>query len=63
MRMNDWCFGPRLCTARLNWPETTWANEMNFDMNHALGTGSIARTVGSSPARYHYTTDASLGKE
>ena len=26
-------------------PETTWANEMNFIMNHAPGAGSIARPV------------------
>ena len=24
---------------------TIWASEMNFDMNHALGAGSIARPV------------------
>ena len=24
---------------------TTWANDMNFVMNHALGAGLIARTV------------------
>ena len=28
------------------WPETTWANEMNFDMNDAPGAGSMARPVG-----------------
>ena len=27
-------------------PGTTWANEMNFVMNLAPGTGSIARPVG-----------------
>ena len=26
-------------------PGTTLANEMNFGMNHAPGTGSITRTV------------------
>ena len=26
--------------------ETTWANEMNFIMNHAPGAGSLARPVG-----------------
>ena len=26
-------------------PGTTWASEMNFVMNHAPGTGSIARPV------------------
>ena len=26
-------------------PDTTWANEMNFDMNHTPGAGSIARPV------------------
>ena len=28
--MNDWCFGSRFCTVRLNWAGTSWANEMNF---------------------------------
>ena len=37
---------------------TTRANEMNFVINHAPGAGSIARSVDSSPARYHCTTDA-----
>ena len=27
------------------WPGTTWANEMNFVMNHASGAGFIARPV------------------
>ena len=27
-------------------PETTWANEMNFVLNHAPGAGSIAQPVG-----------------
>ena len=26
-------------------PGTTWANEMNFMVNHASGAGSIARPV------------------
>ena len=26
-------------------PGTTWANEINFDMNHAPGAGSIPRPV------------------
>ena len=30
---------------RLFWPGTTWANEPNFVMNHALGAGLIARPV------------------
>ena len=29
----------------LYWAGTTWANEMNFVMNHATGAGSIARPV------------------
>ena len=33
------------CTIILYWPETTWANEMNFGMHHALGAGSGARPV------------------
>ena len=27
-------------------PETTWANKMNFVMNHAPGAGSLAQPVG-----------------
>ena len=30
----------------------TWANEMNFVMNHAPGAGSIARRVDALPL-YH----------
>ena len=36
MRMNEWCYTE---------PGTTWANEMNFVMNHVSGAGSIARPV------------------
>ena len=39
-------FMPRFCTARLYWAGTTWANEMNFVMNHASGAGLITRPVG-----------------
>ena len=39
--MNDWCFRPRFCTVLGNkW--ATWANEMNFGINHAPGAGSTA---------------------
>ena len=47
--MNEWCFRPQFCTVkaiRNTVPETTWANQMGFDMNHAFGAGSIARPVG-----------------
>ena len=30
---------------RLYWGRATWANEMNFVMNHAPGAGSIVRPV------------------
>ena len=43
--MNDWCFRPQLCTVRLCWAGRTWANEMNFGMNHALGTVWIVQLV------------------
>ena len=36
----------------------SWANEMNFVMNHAPDTESIARPVEQQSARYHCTTDA-----
>ena len=35
-------------------PRTTWANEMNFVMNHALGAGSIARP-GDQQSMQHAT--------
>ena len=44
-KRNHWCFRPRLCIVRLYWAETTWANEMNFLLDHAPGAGSIARPV------------------
>ena len=34
--MNEWCVRPPFCTVRQG---TTWANEMNFVMNHAPGAG------------------------
>ena len=35
-------------------PGTTWANEMNFVMNHAPSAGSIDHDIlTSSPAHYH----------
>ena len=36
---------------------TTWANKMNFVMNHTHGTGSLNLWT-SSPASYDCTTDA-----
>ena len=36
-------------------PGTTWANEVNFGMNHAPGVGSIAQPV---DLQYHCATDA-----
>ena len=36
-------FKPRFCTVRLCWAGKTWANEMNFVMNHAPGAGSNAQ--------------------
>ena len=34
--------GHKICTVR---PQTTWANEINFVMNHAPGSGLIALPV------------------
>ena len=39
----------------------SWANEMNFGMNHAPGAGLITHSVdllSCSPAPYHYATTA-----
>ena len=44
-KWNEWCFRPRFCTVRLYWARTTWANKINFVMNHVLGAGSIAGPV------------------
>ena len=55
----DWCFRPRFCTERLYWAGTTWANEMNFVMNHSPGVGSIAQPVDlQSNTTMHCATDA-----
>ena len=43
---DQWCFTPQYCTVRLYRAGATWANEINFGMNHALGVGSIAWPVG-----------------
>ena len=37
--VNEWCLRAQFCTVTK--PETTWANEMNFGMNHAPGAGLI----------------------
>ena len=49
------------CKAIIIDPVTTWANEMNFGMNHAPGAGSIYRPIDQySPVLYHCTmTDLS----
>ena len=41
-------------------PETTWVNEMTFVMNHAPGTGSIARPVGQQSSALPHCYGASL---
>ena len=48
--MDDWCFKPQFCTGKIYWRGDRLVNEMNFDMNHAPGAGSIARPVTSSLA-------------
>ena len=46
--VNDECYSrPRFC--RLFRAGTTWANEINFVMNHASGAGSIACVVEQLP--------------
>ena len=56
MKVNDWCFMPKLCHVGYVRLRTTWANEMNFVMNHAPRAGSIARPVDQKsnalPLRY-----------
>ena len=37
--------GQWFCTVRLYWTRETWAIEINFNMNHAPGAGSIIRPV------------------
>ena len=37
------------CNTILGWVGTTWANEINFVMNHAPGAGSITRPVDQHP--------------
>ena len=34
-------------------PGTTWANEMNFGMEHAPGAGSLLDMLTCSPVLYH----------
>ena len=55
--MND-VLGHDSALLRIYWLETTWANEMNFVMNHATVARSID-LLASSPAGYLCTTDAS----
>ena len=44
--MNEWCLRPWFCSKVIyTRPGINWANEMNFDMNHDLVAGSIARRV------------------
>ena len=43
MKWNDLCFRPWFCIVRLYWAGATWANEMNFVMNHVPGAGSITQ--------------------
>ena len=46
--MNGWCILAHVSAVQGNTgPGTTWANEMNFIINHAPGAGSIARPVPS----------------
>ena len=46
VRRNKRYFRSRFCTVKaIAGPGTTWANELNFVLNHAPGAGSIARPV------------------
>ena len=38
--MNEWCLSHDSALEYYTWPETTWANEMNFVMSHAPGAES-----------------------
>ena len=45
-KLNEECFRPRFYTVKLyTGLGTTWANEVNFAMNHAHGEGSSALNV------------------
>ena len=41
----EWCLCQDSALQGCTWPGTTWANEIYFVMNHALGAGSLARPV------------------
>ena len=51
--MNEWMNGVLGYTR----PGTTWSNEMNFIMNHALEQDRSLALLASTPTRYHFSTD------
>ena len=62
--MNEWCFRPRFCTVSIYWAGETWANEINFGMNHAPGAGltlDLGAVSLKSRSSFSSTTYPSLG--